>query len=115
MSPRYVFWTHAQCWPRRSQSSSTSFQILIPLLTVPEGHTDTQSHESNWRNQQNQHASADGTLAFFGSTRGVAVAHRAALGESRRHPEQQHQTERGQSQLHFTPKWIMRYASGQKM
>src|SRR5207245_11572200 len=85
------------------------------LLTVPECHTDTQSHESNWRNQQNQHAPADGTLAFFGSTRGVAVAHRAALRESRRHPEQQHQTERGQSQLHFTTKWMMRKASGTKI
>src|SRR6476660_2702306 len=86
--------------------------FLIPLPGVADDHACTQRHEGDWGQQQNQHGAADGVLALFTRTGGRAVAHDTALTEGRSSPEQQKYREREQAQLHCTPRWRIRNASG---
>jgi len=88
--------------------------FLIPLLAIADRHARSQSHESHWREQQYQHAAADGSLAVFGCSLGGAVAHGATLAEGGRRPEHQKYREGGEAQLHFTPRCKIRNASGKK-
>src|SRR6266852_1236108 len=91
--------------------------FLIPLPAVADCHTCAQSHEGHGREQQYQHAAADGVLAFLAGALGVAVAHGATLAEGGYCPEHQKYREGGQAQLHFaptipTPRCRIRNASG---
>src|SRR5712692_6123657 len=88
------------------QSKGTPFRSLlfIPFLAIAESQTHAEDHKTDRRHQQHNHATTDGTLAFFCSTGGVAVAHGATLAEGRTHPQQQEQPECGQAQLHLTPR-----------
>src|SRR5689334_22005710 len=55
--------------------------ILIALLAVAKCQAGADGHESEWGQEQHQHAAADGALPVFGSARSRAVAHGAALSE----------------------------------
>src|SRR5277367_5761142 len=63
--------------------------FFVALLAVADCHACAQGHEGHWRQQQYQHASADGVLTIFGCGLGGAVAHGTALAEGRHGPEQQ--------------------------
>src|SRR5882724_11613525 len=93
-----------------------SLLLFVALLAVADRHPCAQRHERDGWEQQYQHTSADGVLAFFARALGAAVAHDATLAEGGRNPQQQKYGERAQTQLHFTPtpRCRIRYASGRK-
>src|SRR5712691_3254300 len=105
-------WRMSEC---QLQSGRCRLPLLIPLLAVADCHAGSQSHEGHRREQQYQHAAADGVLTFFGCALGGAVAHGATLAEGGRCPERQKYRKGGQAQLHFiTPRCRIRNASGKK-
>ena len=76
--------------------------------------TNPNAHESEGREKQHEHAATDSALAILGGPRRVGVAHRAALRECGDAPQSKYGDENEEPSVHFTPKWIMRSASGKK-
>jgi hypothetical protein len=89
--------------------------LEIALFAVAEGQTKTERHESQGRDQENDYASADGSLACSGSRLGSAVAHGARLAEGRDGAYQKNCDENGKPKFHFGPSARMRKASGKKI
>ena len=58
--------------------------LQVPLLSVSKCCPYAECHETEWREQQNDYAFADGALPVLGRRLRCAVAHGASLAESRR-------------------------------
>lgn len=78
--------------------------VLVPLAAIPECHAHANAHESEWRNQEDEHASADGALSVFRSARCIRVTHGTTLRERGSAPQRKSGYENEQSSSHFTPR-----------
>src|SRR5579864_3124087 len=76
----------------------------IAAAGVQGAEADQTDHHSYRRDQQNGDGAAECLLAFCAGAQGRAVAHGAALSEGRRRPQGESESDRGKTQLHFTPR-----------
>ena len=92
------------------------FELLqISFLSIPICRPNAESHETEWRKQENHNPFADGSLPILGSRLGCAVTHGAGLTEDRRDPQQKGKDENSDTYVHLTPSEMMRRASGKKI